>query len=60
VFLTHCLENETVGLQEIGLHRWHLYFGSILLGVLDDRSALPRLIVPRGKKIKELSPMSSV
>jgi transposase InsO family protein len=60
VFLTNCLENETVGLREIDLHRWHVHFGSVLLGVLDDRSALPRLIVPRTKKTKELSPMSSV
>ena len=60
VFLTNCLENETVGLREVDLHRWHVHFGSILLGVLDDGSALPRLIVPRRKKTKELSPMSSV
>ena len=60
VFLTHCLENEAVGLLEIDLHRWHVHFGSILLGVLDDRGALPKLIVPRRKKTKDLSPMSSV
>jgi len=36
-FLSETLVGEPVGLQEIGCDRWQVYFGSVPLGILDER-----------------------
>ena len=61
LFLAQCLETEVVGLKEVDLHRWKIYFGPVFLGLLDERSRTPKVVVPR-KKLprKRLLPMSSV
>ena len=35
--LSGCLKNELVGLEEVDNDRWRVFFGTILLGVLDVR-----------------------
>ncbi|MDQ2647353.1 MAG: hypothetical protein M3020_26350 [Myxococcota bacterium] len=32
-----CLKNELVGLEEVDNDRWRVFFGTILLGILDVR-----------------------
>ena len=36
-YLSGCLKNELVGLEEVDNDRWRVFFGTILLGVLDVR-----------------------
>lgn len=41
-YLSGCLRNEVVGLEEIGDGRWRVHFGPVSLGVLDARNAKER------------------
>ncbi len=34
-----CLKNELIGLEEVDNDRWRVFFGTILLGILDVRRA---------------------
>lgn len=38
-YLSGCLENEWVGLEELDDDRWRVFFGPVLLGILDVRRA---------------------
>lgn len=56
VYLSEILAKEPVGLCEVGTDAWAVYFGPLLLGVLDsDRRFTP---VPRRKKRRGPSQMS--
>ena len=60
-FLTQCLDQEIVGLKEVDFDRWHIYFGPLFLGLLDERGHFPKIVVPRKKPPKKtLLPISSV
>lgn len=41
-YLSHCLEGELVGLEEVDDGRWKVHFGPIALGILDARNARSR------------------
>lgn len=41
-YVSHCLRNQTLGLDPCGNDRWKVYFGHILLGVIDPRTAEER------------------
>ncbi len=38
-YLSGCLKNELIGLEEVDNDRWRVFFGTILLGILDVRRA---------------------
>jgi transposase InsO family protein len=41
-YLSSCLQNELVGLDELDDDRWRVFFGPVLLGVLDAKRAYER------------------
>jgi putative transposase len=41
-YISGCLKSETVGLEEMADDRWKVYFGPVLLGLLDGRRARER------------------
>lgn len=44
--LARALATEPVGLREIDDGRWHVFYGPVLLGTLDDTASKPRFIRP--------------
>jgi transposase InsO family protein len=38
-YLSHCVEGEWVGLEELDNDRWRVFFGPVLLGILDLKRA---------------------
>ena len=38
-YLSGCLKGELVGLEEVDDDRWRVFFGPVMLGVLDVRNA---------------------
>jgi transposase InsO family protein len=41
-YLSGCLKNEVVGLEEVDDDRWRVHFGPVVLGILDARNAKER------------------
>jgi len=41
-YLSGCLQNELVGLEELDDGRWRVFFGPVLLGIIDARRAYER------------------
>ncbi len=41
-YLSGCLQNELVGLEELADDRWRVFFGPVLLGVIDVKQAYDR------------------
>jgi transposase InsO family protein len=57
VCVTHTLAGEYVGLNEVGDGLWDVYFGTVLLGRMDERKL--RIVDHRGRWIRrKVSPMS--
>jgi putative transposase len=54
-FISEALENETIGLIEVDVGSWEIYFGPRLLGRLHDRT--PDLGVIRPRKVLPMSPV---
>ena len=57
VCVTHTLAGQHVGLTEVGVGLWDVYFGPVLLGRMDERK--PRIEDHRARWIRrKVSPMS--
>lgn len=50
VFLSSCLRGERVGLREVDVNTWHVYFCDVFLGELDERKKPWRVRRKRAKR----------